>query len=249
MQKVKIVFLGTNGWYDTETGNTICTLIVAPKLNIILDAGIGIHKADKYINPKNPVYLFISHFHLDHIMGLHILMKFRFKSLKIYGQPDTKKILTHFLSKKFSAPFSMLPYKTELIDIAQGWHDHPIRFQCLKLKHPSPCIGYRFEIDKKVVSYCIDTGYCKNAVELAKNADLLISECSFLSGQVNPAWPHLNPELAAKLAVESKAKRLALTHYDAAVYTQLKQRRAAERKARRIFHNSFAAMDSMQTTL
>jgi ribonuclease BN (tRNA processing enzyme) len=24
---MKIVFLGTNGWYDTSTGNTICTLL------------------------------------------------------------------------------------------------------------------------------------------------------------------------------------------------------------------------------
>ena len=24
---IKIIFLGTNGWYDTETGNTVCTFI------------------------------------------------------------------------------------------------------------------------------------------------------------------------------------------------------------------------------
>jgi len=242
---MKIVFLGTNGWYDTDTGNTICTLIDAKDCYIILDAGIGIYKVDKYIKSNKPVYLFLSHFHLDHIMGLHILMKFRFKSLKIFGQPGTKKILTHFLSKKFSAPFSMLPYKCEVIDIKPGWHDHPVKFQCLKLKHSSPCVGYRFEIDKKVLSYCIDTGYCKNAVRLASNADLLISECSFASGQVNPAWPHLNPELAARLAKESKAKKLALTHFDADVYQTMNQRKEAEKVARKIFKNTTIAKDGL----
>jgi len=33
-----------------------------------------------------PVYLFLSHFHIDHIEGLHTLAKFKFKSLEIIGQ-------------------------------------------------------------------------------------------------------------------------------------------------------------------
>jgi ribonuclease BN (tRNA processing enzyme) len=240
---MKIVFLGTNGWYDTETGNTICTLIDAKDCYIILDAGIGIYKADKYIKKNKPVYLFLSHFHLDHIMGLHTLMKFGFKSLKIFGQHGTKKILTHFLNKKFSAPFSILPYKCGVNDIEQGWHDAPFKFQCLKLKHASPCIGYRFEIENKIISYCMDTGFCKNAVKLAKNADLLISECSFASGQINPDWPHLNPELAARIAKEAGAKKLALTHFDANVYRNIKERKTAENKAKKIFRPSFSALD------
>lgn len=46
---MKIIFLGTNGWYDTKTGNTICTLIETDNEYIILDAGNGIYKIDKYI--------------------------------------------------------------------------------------------------------------------------------------------------------------------------------------------------------
>ena len=35
---MKITFLGTNGWYDTKTGNTICTLIETKDYFIILQS-------------------------------------------------------------------------------------------------------------------------------------------------------------------------------------------------------------------
>lgn len=88
---MKITFLGTNGWYDTDCGNTICTLIETKTAYILLDAGNGIYKADKYIKKNLPVYLLLSHFHIDHMEGLHILAKFRFTSLEIIGQTGTKK--------------------------------------------------------------------------------------------------------------------------------------------------------------
>ena len=245
---MKIVFLGTNGWYDTETGNSICTLIETKDCYIILDAGNGIHKADRHISRDKPVFLFLSHFHLDHIIGLHILAKFRFKSLTILGQPGTKKILADFLSKKYSVPLSKLHFKTKIIDIHQGWYERPFRFQCLKLVHASPCFGYRFEIGNKVISYCIDTGYCQNAVKLAKKADLLISECSFF-GKIDPNWPHLNPEFSAKLAMESGAKKLLMTHFDANVYRTISKRKKSEKIARNIFNNSIAAMDDMEINI
>jgi len=75
---MEIIFLGTNGWYDTKTGNTTCTLIETEDYFIILDAGNGLYKIDQYITStsKRPIYLFLSHFHLDHIVGLHIMSKF-----------------------------------------------------------------------------------------------------------------------------------------------------------------------------
>lgn len=246
---MKIVFLGTNGWYDTETGSTICTLINTRDYYILLDAGIGIYKADKYIKRDKPVLLFLSHFHHDHIFGLHILFKFNFKSLKIFGQPGTKKTIAEYLGPKFSVPLTRLSYKTEIVDMEEGWHNTPLKFRCLKLKHASTCFGYRFEIENKIISYCTDTGYCDNAVELSRDAHLLISECSLSSGHVTPDWPHLNPELAAKLAKEADSKKLALTHFDANVYRIPAKRDEAEKKARKIFKNAFAAKDGTSLIL
>ena len=74
---MKIIFLGTNGWYDSATGNTVCTLIQTRKYDIVLDAGYGLAKLDKYCDGTKPVFILLSHFHLDHIAGLHTLVKFK----------------------------------------------------------------------------------------------------------------------------------------------------------------------------
>jgi ribonuclease BN (tRNA processing enzyme) len=84
---------------------------------------------------------------------------------------------------------------------------------------------------------------------LSRNADLLIAECAYKSGQQSRKWPHLNPETAARIAVESGAKKLALVHFDAYIYRTLKERAIAEKNARRIFGNSFAASDDMQVNI
>jgi ribonuclease BN (tRNA processing enzyme) len=246
---MKVTFLGTNGWFDTGCGNTICTLIETKKAYIILDAGNGIHKANRYIKKDLPVYLFLSHFHIDHIEGLHTLAKVKFKSLDIIGQTGTKTTIKEFLAPKYSIPVHKLPFPCKVTDIKEGWHKRPVKFQALQLVHSSKCFGYRFEIDSKVISYCTDTGYCKNSAELSRNADLLISECALLSGQTYDFWPHMNPQLAAKLAVESKAKKLSLTHFDAALYTTMAKREKAQAHARMIFPKAFSAYDGLRINL
>jgi ribonuclease BN (tRNA processing enzyme) len=85
-------------------------------------------------------------------------------------------------------------------------------------------MGYRFELDGKAVAYCPDTGICDDAVLLAEDADLLITECSHKPGEQSPEWPHLNPQDAAEIARRAKAKRLALTHFDAGRYTTIQER-------------------------
>jgi len=108
-----------------------------------------------------------------------------------------------------------------------------------------PVLGFRLELEGKTVTYCTDTGYCPNALELARGADLLITECAHLPGEHNPAWPHFNPETAAKLALESGAKRLALTHFSAERYHKPALRAMALRLARKTSPRVTAARDGL----
>jgi ribonuclease BN (tRNA processing enzyme) len=66
---------------------------------------------------------------------------------------------------------------------------------------------------------------------LARYADLLITECSHKPGEQRPEWPHLNPQDAAEIAKRAKAKRLALTHFDAGRYTTIQERLDAAKSA------------------
>lgn len=246
--KMKITFLGTNGWYDTNTGNTTCVFVETKDYYIIFDAGNGFYKIDGYIkNSKKPIYLFLSHFHLDHIVGLHILDKFKFRQgIRIFGQVGTKDILSKIIRQPFTTAFNKLLYSTEIHEFAEGIHKIPFLVKCKFLVHAYPCFGYRIEIDGKKIAYCTDTGICKNFIELADNVDLLITECGLKSGEKNKRWPHLNPEEAAKAAKAAKAKKLALIHFLSDKYPNLKSRKVAQTAAKKIFKNTIATVDGMQ---
>lgn len=246
---MKVTFLGTNGWYDSNTGNTICTLIETDHYFIILDAGNGIYKLNQYISEQSqkPIILFLSHFHIDHIEGLHILAKFNFnQDLRIYGQPGTEKMLKKFVNEPYTVPFEKLPFNVEIHEINEGIYHIPFPVESKYLFHSSPCMGYRFEIENKTVTYCIDTGISENVFKLANDVDLLITECSLKPGHKNPEWPHLNPEDAIKIAKESGARRLALTHFDANIYRSLKERKEIRKENKHKFQNLIISFDEMQ---
>ena len=244
---MKLIFLGTNGWCDTNTGNTICIMIVTNKEYIILDAGSALYKIDQYITDEKPIYLFLSHFHLDHIIGLHTLSKFNFtQGIQIYGPEGTRDTLNAIIKKPYSLPFDELPYPIKLLELPNESISLPFNYEIEPLLHSSLTLGFRFEFGNKIITYCPDTGYCKNAVKLARNADILIAECAYKVGEENQNWPHLNPESAARLAREAKVKKLALLHFDPSRYPTIKDRKEAEIQANKVFSNSFAAMDEMK---
>jgi len=246
---MKIIFLGTNGWYDTKTGNTTCTLIETRDEYILLDAGGGFSKIGDYITRQKPIYLFLSHFHLDHIIGLHALSLFKFRQgIDVYGPSGLTKFFNTVINRPYTMPLSGLKTRIRLAELKRT-STLPIMVEFKKLLHSSLCYGYRFTLEGKVVSYCTDTGKCDNLLGLARKADLLITECSYVSKQWVKAWPHLNPEDAASVAREACSKKLFLMHFDAKVYPALKDRKKAVRAAKKIFKNAFAAYDNMKIGL
>jgi ribonuclease BN (tRNA processing enzyme) len=250
VEKLKVIFLGTNGWYDTTTGNTICTLVQTKRYDVLLDAGNGLHRAAQYLDGGKPVFLFLSHFHIDHIEGLHILSKFRFrKGLTICGPTRSGEILGTFINAPFTTSLAELPYPARILEMPEEASSLPFPVEILPLRHTSLTLGFRIAVDGRIVSYCPDTGYCENAVTLARSADLLITECAYKEGQSCEAWPHLNPETAARIAVEAGAKRLILTHFDAEVYQSLPERKASEAVAAGIFPATTSGMDGLEFSL
>jgi ribonuclease BN (tRNA processing enzyme) len=246
----EVIFLGTNGWYDTSTGNTISVLVKFGSFSVIFDAGNGIHKADEYIDEGSDIFLFLSHFHLDHIAGLHILNKMRhIKALRIFGPSGARQVLNTLINTPFTIPIALLPFPVEVHELPEENTLIPFRAESRPLLHSSLTLGYRLEVDERVIAYCPDTGYCDNAVSLSHNADLVIAECAFKSGSEDPAWPHLNPETAARIAKEADARMLALVHFDASLYKTLEERREAGRQAQKIFPMTFAAEDDMRVKI
>ncbi len=247
---MRIAILGTNGVYSTKTGNTSCVLIDAKGCYAILDAGDGIHRAKGYLRDPKPAHIFLSHFHLDHIIGLHLLDEFRFEGpLRIYGKRGARRALNLVINEPFSRPLAELPYEVVIEELDEGWREYPFRFRCRLLPHRDPSLGYRLELDGKAIAYCTDTGPHENILELARDADVLILECALRSGRSSAEWPHMNPEEAARFAKMANAKLLILTHFNAAEYRTMEEREEASERAREIFSDAIAAADGMELDL
>lgn len=214
---------------------------------MILDSGDGIHRAKGYLKEAKPTLIFLSHFHLDHIFGLHLLDEFEFESpLRIYGKRGAKEALNLIINKPFSRPLGELPYEVMVEELDEGEHGSPFRLSCRLLPHKDPSLGYRFELDGRIIAYCTDTGPHENILELAKDADVLISECALKPGRMSEGWPHMNPEEAAKAAKRANAKMLILTHFNAAEYRTISEREEGGERAREIFENTIVAVDGME---
>lgn len=243
---MKVTFLGTNGWYDTDTGCTSSVLIETGDRYIIFDAGSGFRKAKDLVRPDKKVALFISHLHLDHLIGLHTLPLFRFsKGIDVFTPKGFDKLLKGFLKRPFTSPPSSLATKLRFHSL-DGRCRPDFDLEARKLFHSVPCYGYKITIEGKSVAYCTDTGVCGNLKRLAKNTDLLITECAMAPHDKTFNPFHLTPEAAATVAAASGTGRLALFHFDPGKYPSFSDRRAAQSSAVKIFTDTIAANDGTE---
>lgn len=91
------------------------------------------------------------------------------------------------------------------------------------------------------IAVVIDTRQCQNAVDIARNARVLICESTYMQEHFELAYEHyhLTSRQAATIAKEAGVRQLILTHFSAR-YLNLKE---MENEARAIFPNTSIAED------
>jgi len=95
----------------------------------------------------------------------------------------------------------------------------------------------------KKISIVSDTVPCNNAVKLAKDADLLICESTYVSDleEKGESYGHMTAKQAASLANKANVKKLILTHFSA----RYKDVKVLEEDAKDVFNDVKAAYDFM----
>jgi ribonuclease Z len=104
-----------------------------------------------------------------------------------------------------------------------------------------------FIVKGRKISYISDTMTCENAVKLAKDADILISESSFTSEHKEKAdeYKHMTARDAALIANSANAKQLILTHFS----QRYKNVSEIEDDAKAVFQNVRLAYDCMKVSI
>ena len=99
----------------------------------------------------------------------------------------------------------------------------------------------------RVIAYLPDSVPTKNSVNVAKNADLLVSEATYSSKleEKAEAYRHMTAKQAGLIANQANVKKLILTHFS----TRYKDTHELEEDARDVFDNVVAAKDFMKVDL
>jgi ribonuclease BN (tRNA processing enzyme) len=172
----------------------------------VVDAGDGVARrlAKAGINVREIGTVFITHHHDDHTAGLGTLLSVawdqnRTKPVHVYGPPRTVELVTAALQYFSISAAIRIADGGRSVPIAQVFFGHDVGtgvvYQDANVRvtavenshfdfHEGPAAGkyksysYRFETPGRVIVFTGDTGPIDAVTELAKGADLLVSETS-----------------------------------------------------------------------
>ena len=88
----------------------------------------------------------------------------------------------------------------------------PFQVTTARMSHPVETYGFRIEHGGRVLAYSADTGPTEVLTGLARDADLLLCEATFLEEPDLPPDLHLTGRLAGEHAARAGARHLVLTH-------------------------------------
>lgn len=187
----------------------------------LLDGGTGtlIKCMQVGVNYREIDNVFYTHLHPDHTMDL-IPLLFATKHTPGFNR---KKPLNLFGPVGFKAFYDTLVglYGKGMVEVAYDLNLRELQQNKIEygswtvetrfVEHTPNAIGYRFEQDGRAFAYSGDTDYGEGIVHLARNAHVLLLECSFPDAM--KVKGHLSPSVAGQIAAEANVKKLILTHF------------------------------------
>ncbi len=218
---MRVVILGSGTAYPNLERCSAGVLIQNEGINSVVDFGYGtVHQLLRLGLTYHDVdRIFFTHNHPDHMCDLiYFLFSTRYppearkKDLEIVAGPGFRTFFDG-LMKAFGTWLVPKTYEIKIIEQDEETRNYDgLNVTSRRVQHIEISRGYRFE-DGEGHSVAIsgDTEYCAGIVELGREADVLILECSTPDGTKVPG--HLTPTPAARIAKEAECKTLCLTHF------------------------------------
>jgi len=216
-------------------GHTPCaTLIGSSGETIIVDAGTGIRElGDKLIKERRerplPLSLLLTHFHLDHIMGLPFFAPlFSAETVITFYAMSSPRETEKYLSTLIASPFfpkdfgetkaTKLFKKVEEQSFALG----RVLVSHCPLHHPQGSIAYKFQEKEKSIVFATDTenplgGIDERLVSFVQGASIFIYDATFTPEEYETGrkgWGHSTWLEGTKIAKEAKVSDLCLSHFN-----------------------------------
>ncbi|HQV34623.1 MAG TPA: ribonuclease Z [Calditrichia bacterium] len=219
MPNLDIQFIGTGTFVPEKERACSSTLLTFEDKQILVDIGTGslrrLVEAD--INPLELDFLFITHFHPDHIGDLvnWLFVVALDENPHRIGPVLLGPVgLKQFLKAQALAYGDWLSHLLGRIEVREletektafsGW-----TVTRKYVQHTDNSLGFRFDFRGNTVAFSGDSGYCPALVELCRDADLAILECAYPDGR--PTQNHLTPGDVIRIARQANPRQLAINH-------------------------------------
>lgn len=167
--------------------------------------------------------ILVSHFHADHFFGLpFLLLEYAFETrrssdLTIAGPPGIEERLTALMELGYPSVISRLEdFRLRFVEVEHGCEAtvNDLRLSAVEVEHGGEalrCFGFRAEIGGRVLSYTGDSQFCDQLAQLARGADVVVSDCTYPSGRDNPEHMSLDEVRELQALVGGKTE-FVLTH-------------------------------------
>lgn len=217
---MRLTVIGCSGSFPGPESPASCYLVEAEGFRLLLDLGNGALGALQRRVPLQEIdAVILSHLHADHCLDLCSYYVFRtyhpdgpLPPIPVYGPAGTDDRMRRAYEAqraKSDGMGAMFDFHT----IAPGRCDiGPFRLEFGRVNHPVETYAMRVERAGGVLVYSADTGESDSLVRLARDADLLVCEASFVEGRDAEPDLHLTGRQAAEHAVRAGVGRLLLTH-------------------------------------
>ena len=224
-------FFGTSAAIPSPDRDNTALAFYSPEEIVLVDcSGSPYQKLLKAeLDPVRVSSLIVTHRHVDHVYGIPSLahnmgLAGRRTTLHVHALAETMKILRGF--RDLFPLEEKMPYRIELHEIPakEGYEVLRARgFRVLStpVRHGAPNIALRADFDLPPehgsVVYSSDTSPCPSLISLARGADILIHEPTFLHSDAARAAAdgHTTGHQAGEVAKQAGAKRLILCHLGA----------------------------------
>jgi phosphoribosyl 1,2-cyclic phosphodiesterase len=216
-------------------GNTPCVEIRCGNDILIFDAGTGIRALGNALvkaPTSTALNVFLSHCHIDHIVGLPFFAPLFVKDqiVRVWagglqptgGIEDVVRKLMSF--PLFPLQVEALQAKVEFHDFHAGDTINPqpgVTLRTASLNHPGGVTGYRIEYGGRAIAYLTDTEIGNGRIDpallaLAKRSALVIVDTTYTDAELpsHVGWGHSSWQQAIRLADAAEADQLCLFHHD-----------------------------------
>lgn len=216
---MKATLLGTGTSYPDPTRVQSGILIEAGEQRVLFDVGSGVlHRLTQLeIDLKTLDSVFLSHFHIDHCSDFQTLCQSLWLSeydrpLKLFAPPMVREWSRGVHDVAFTYLRDKLLIETTILEENFVLHQGNLVVTNTQTNHSSmDTRAFRIEHEGRSLVISSDTAPSRKIIELAKDCDVLVHECSWLDGP-HPDGVHTSPSELAQIVEEANPGKLILTH-------------------------------------